>query len=218
MQSQRYFIQESIKRMEYPQTITNGKVVKDHPYIGYDAHDEKYGTLYRCRLCGVGRLTVEKVRQHCDRSDHAIKAYDLREDVRRALLVAERVSNFLANPLHDRIQALTGQIPATAIDAAHAEFYRYLIAPAANGRWGEDDLRDRPLKKLKACFQNEVLLLLALAVWKAQCLQQMPPDDTAAQDWIQSRWKSYKAQESRSNAAEIIVTSVRPFLDWSKYI
>jgi hypothetical protein len=163
----------------------------------------------------VGRLTVEKVRQHCDQSDHAIKAYDLREDVGRALLVAERVSNFLANPLYDKIQALTGQIPA-AIDAAHAEFYRYLIAPAAND--GEYDLLDRPLKKLKACFQNEVLLLLALAVWKAQCLQQMPPDDTAAQDWIQSGWKSYKAQESRSNAAEIIVTSVRPFLDWSKYI
>jgi hypothetical protein len=165
----------------------------------------------------VRSLSLEDLKQHCHGQAHYRKQYYLEKDVERASLVARRASYILANPLYGKIQALPEQIPATAIDAVHAELYRCLIALAASNAWCEFDSLDRPLKKMKACFQTESLVLLALAVWKAQCLKQMPTSDTAAQDWIQSGWKSCKAQQPYSNAMEIIVTSVRPFLDWSQW-
>jgi hypothetical protein len=215
MQSNDEYVRHSIRKMEHPPIFKYGEV-KDHPYFCFNGFDEKDRLLYRCKLCEVGRLPVYKLEHHCEENERFFKQCLLREDVRRALLVAERATQILADPLYAKIQALPKQIPA-AIDAVHAEFYRYLIAPAADNERDENGLLDRPLKKLKACFQSEALMLLALAVWKAQCLQQMPPNDEAARDWIQSGWKSSKAQQSHSNAMEIILTSVRPFLNWSQW-
>jgi hypothetical protein len=212
-------VERSIERMRFPPYLTTkGEVESNHPFILAQEYDDKgKKMLYRCTLCEVRSLSLGDLRQHCHGHAHYRKQYYLRKDVERASLVARRASYILANPLYDKIQALPEQIPAAAIDAVHAELYRYLIAPAASHSWCEFDSLDRPLKKMKACFQTEALVLLALAVWKAQCLKQMPPSDTDAQDWIQSGWKSCKAQQPYSNAMEIIVTNVRPFLDWSQW-
>jgi hypothetical protein len=168
MQSNDEYVRHSIQKMEHPPIFKHGKV-KDHPYFYFDGYDEKDRLLYRCKLCEVGRLPVYKLEHHCEENERFFKQCLLREDVRRALLVAERATQILADPLYAKIQALPKQIPA-AIDAVHAEFYRYLIAPAADNERDENRLLHRPLKKLKACFQSEALMLLALAVWKAQCL------------------------------------------------
>jgi hypothetical protein len=68
---------------------------------------------------------------------------------------------------------------------------------------------------LKTCLQNERLTLLALAVWKAQCLRQMPAVDDfdAAQDWMRYGWKACKPHQRASNAMDIIILAVRSFLE-----
>jgi hypothetical protein len=62
----------------------------------------------------------------------------------------------------------------------------------------------------------EPLALLELAVWKAECLKQMPSIHHGifrAQQWIASGWKAHKTEQRSSNAMSIIIALVQPFLD-----
>jgi hypothetical protein len=65
----------------------------------------------------------------------------------------------------------------------------------------------------------EQFALLELAVWKAECIQQMPTashprlDVYTAIHWITSGWKTVKMEQRKSSAMSIIVSAVKPFLD-----
>jgi hypothetical protein len=63
-------------------------------------------------------------------------------------------------------------------------------------------------------LRNERLTLVGLAVWKAQCLRQIPPltDYYCVQQWLSSVWKLCKPEQRTSNAMDIVVSMVRGFL------
>jgi hypothetical protein len=102
-----------------------------------------------------------------------------------------------------------------------------LIAPASqNNNEREDDSSqvelEAVLQKLTLYEYKERLVLLALAVWKAQCIASMPAmTGTIAyfvaaermQHWATVGWKTVKAEHrDANNAMNIIVKAVRPFL------
>jgi hypothetical protein len=69
--------------------------------------------------------------------------------------------------------------------------------------------------KLRHCEFLEGLAVLGLAVWKSMCLLQMPElcDYLVAKRWTMTDWKTCKPAQCESNAMNVIVSSVRPFLD-----
>jgi hypothetical protein len=69
------------------------------------------------------------------------------------------------------------------------------------------------IKKMKTWYvQREFLIPLELAIWKSQCLQDMPPERECYLSWATMGWKDNKAQQWDSNARAIIVSLVQPFL------
>lgn len=98
----------------------------------------------------------------------------------------------------------------------------YLLAPASNNNDLNDDeafhtVLQPALRKLKMCESNERLAVLALAVWKAQCVVDMPKDDVkdaylAAMEWARKGWKSRKQEQRNANAIDTVVLAVKPFL------
>jgi hypothetical protein len=77
-------------------------------------------------------------------------------------------------------------------------------------------LQDILIFNLKTCLQNERLTLLGLAVWKTECLRQVPSvvmDYYTIQQWMSSGWKACKPEQRASNATPIIVSAMRLFLE-----
>jgi hypothetical protein len=60
--------------------------------------------------------------------------------------------------------------------------------------------------------QRELLIPLQLAIWKSQCLQDMPQVHGGYLSWTTSGWKANKAKQWDSNARAIIALLVQPFL------
>jgi hypothetical protein len=69
------------------------------------------------------------------------------------------------------------------------------------------------IKNMKTWFmQRELLIPLQLAIWKSQCLQDMPQVPGCYLSWTTSGWKANKAKQWDSNARAIIALLVQPFL------
>jgi hypothetical protein len=61
-------------------------------------------------------------------------------------------------------------------------------------------------------MQRELLIPLQLAVWKSQCLMDMPPERECYLSWVTSGWRVNKAKQWDSNARATIASLVQHFL------
>jgi hypothetical protein len=69
------------------------------------------------------------------------------------------------------------------------------------------------VKNMKTWYmQREPLIPLQLAVWKSQCLQDVPQVPECYLSWVTSGWKVNKAKQWDSNASAMVASLVQPFL------
>ena len=99
-------------------------------------------------------------------------------------------------------------------DAVQASLFRYLSLQDE----GNDDNSLQPAYRILNKYEHwERIALLELAVWKAICLVKMPAeactDYYAAKKWLDSGWKTLKSAQRQSNAVDIVLSRVVPFLD-----
>jgi hypothetical protein len=170
---------------------------------------------YSCRLCvSLNTESESKAYKHTQDSEHVAKKRKLDEDHGRIREIIQRSCRVLAEPNHSEIVARAESIQSKLWkNTVQAEVYRYVFA--------QDDpqhlLLEAPRKTLKRYESLEPFVMLDLAVWKAECLRQMPnvgTDFYAAQQWVTGGgWKACKTEMRKSNAMSIVVALVRPFLD-----
>jgi hypothetical protein len=96
-------------------------------------------------------------------------------------------------------------------DMVLAALYRYVFQQEGADSENGHRLLDLPLEVQH--WERQVSI--ALAVWKSQCLLDMPKGlgYIASQQWAKSGWKSFKMDKRRSSAVPIVLDLVRPFLD-----
>jgi hypothetical protein len=152
---------------------------------------------------------------HCASERHKENEKLLQEDIKCLSYTAVRACQAISPVMGDVFADLDQVSYPPWKDAVHAELYRYITAPSTKNETAEEELFERPLKRLKTCLQSERLTLVALAVWKSKCMRQMPPvaDFDAAFEWMRSEWKTYKGLQRDSNDMYIVVDAVRQFLE-----
>jgi hypothetical protein len=176
--------------------------------------------LTKCLLCDCGGCDFESMVRHCDSDLHENKLQDLYDDLHKVMMTSYRACRLFSQPIFGELAMLDQISHAAWKDSVQAELYRYLVVPNQTdmdmSAPEEFELLERPTKKLKTCLQNERLTLLGLAVWKAECIRQVPSvvmDYYTIQQWMSSGWKACKPEQRASNAMPIIVSAVRSFLE-----
>jgi hypothetical protein len=94
-------------------------------------------------------------------------------------------------------------------DALRADLFCYLTSDH------QTDLLVKAERTLMKYEQLERLVLLQLAIWKAECLMQMPDTEigySKAVDWMKSGWKALKVEMRGSNAIGTVLSLVHPFM------
>jgi hypothetical protein len=94
--------------------------------------------------------------------------------------------------------------------------FRYLVASKRNDT-EEIEALERPMKKLRMFEHSERLVLLRLAVWRAECQLQLPEMTRgnlvlAVMDWGKEGWKDAKKERRLSNAMNIVASAVGLYL------
>jgi hypothetical protein len=187
------------------------------PYIVKTASRGPYGTsVYSCLLCNEEGIAKQRLEyEHLCSNKHRGNLLALKDDIERVKISSERFCRLFAKPVDKTIALLDEIVDPNWKDSIEAELYRYLAAntrPAAQ----EIEALERPLKKLKMFEHCERLVILRLAVWRAECQRQMPETThgnvVACLDWIKAGWKDMKKGQQSSNAMNIVATAVRSFL------
>jgi hypothetical protein len=219
-------VRKTLETLNYPQEFFSPKDDSKAPYLVYECTNSNGQKLFSCHLCREGLLDALALEHHCLDSRHQDQLYSLKEDVDIVRAISGRACRLLHGAaVRSELDSLDKVPRSASTDAIHAELYKYLMGPSSNAN--EDETNESaqlypPLKKLRLCLQNERLVLVGLAVWKAKCIQEMPTATMnyfAAQEWMQSGWKSAKKAQYDSNAMAIITSAVKPFLkDESRFV
>jgi hypothetical protein len=126
----------------------------------------------------------------------------------QAIVCLEKLENCRAQGTFERLERLGPTIWREPVQAA---LFRYIALLPGH------DCSLTEVTDLLAKYEYwEPQALLELAVWKSECIKQMPKDKVdflGAQQWIYSGWKALKKEHRDSNAISIVVSMVRPFLD-----
>jgi hypothetical protein len=179
-------------------------------------------TTYTCRLCDRGPLSKDHFQLHCSETSHTEKLAEVTKDVRFIQAFVKR--------LHQLSQTPLGAIDTTSMcptwrNAIRAEALQFLMSPHEEEASDHSCIYRRynqpvpvprhQLREMTRYMFLEQLALLALAVWKAQCLMQMPDGGgfLVSEQWVKSGWKAQKDQHKDSDAMAIVASAVRPFLD-----
>jgi hypothetical protein len=159
----------------------------------------------------------------CEPRHQALQS-DFHRDLKRMEEMFRRAIRLFSKPMSLELRSISQIGNPARRDAVQAGLFRYLTT-CANDIMNQGDIivdgdgydmLDQSLKRLKLYECEEGLILLALAVWKAQCVHHMPEnaDYLSSQQWARSEWKARKAElrDSASMAISIIVAAVRPFV------
>jgi hypothetical protein len=155
---------------------------------------------------------------HASDLRHAQKRGDFLLDLQHMKRVLNRYVRLFTLPRTTEI-AYSSQISDPLWrDSVQAAFFRYLVAPMCTTHMedpAEHELLERALSGVRSRQFWEHSSILACAVWKAQCLLQMPKHGGlyAHQQYGRSGWKRRKLQQRESVAISTIISTVRPFLD-----
>jgi hypothetical protein len=163
------------------------------------------GTQYQCILCGLAHcISREQFLHHMLEPGHLQKLHRFKQSLDRAICI---VTNFDINVKQRTFERLEKLGRTIWSDAVRASLLRHLTTAHSLSE----------VKELLDKYEYlEPQALLGLAVWKSECIKQMPDDCTgflSSHQWIFSGWKVLKKDHRDSNAMSIVVLSVRPFLD-----
>jgi hypothetical protein len=180
---------------------------------GHASHDVNI-PLYRCLLCYKpgynsgpdyyhGTFMI-----HLTEHAHLLRVHQFKLSLNRNISMLRKFDNCRKQGMLERLANLGRTIWT---DALHASLFHHITLKP-----GHDYSLPVATGLLTRYEYLEPQALLALAVWKAECIKQMPLegiDCFRAQHWISAGWKALKKEHCDSNAMSIVVLSVRPFLD-----
>jgi hypothetical protein len=176
-------------------------------YMGHRATN--FGSYMYCILCGDASLwSMDTFKLHTAEPTHILKVHQLKLCLRQTVRMLKNLNDCRKEGVLDRLDSLGETIWS---DAIHTSLFRHITSKP-----GHDHSLTKVTELLTRYEYLEPQAMLALAVWKAECLKQMPIhgiDFFRAERWIASGWKALKKEHRDSNAIAIIVLSVRPFLD-----
>jgi hypothetical protein len=179
---------------------------------------------HKCLLCNSRSFEDSTMMNHLCEPRHQALQSEFHRDLKRIEEMLRRLTRLFSSPTSPEIRRI-GQIgDPTRRDAVQAELFRYLTTCANDSMNQGDvvvdgdgcDLLEHSIMRIKLYECEEGLILLALAVWKAQCVRHMPEnaDYLSSRQWVLSEWKTRKAElrDTASMATGIIVAAVRPFV------
>lgn len=171
------------------------------------------GEMCECLLCNQ-KMRVDMYTEHSQEAGHLEKVEKLDSTLNKARSFLTRATWLYRGASGDLFQR-THELESAAwrdevISANNVVSYlQGTSAPTHNGM----PFSIESIVKLYHFEDFQRLALLQLAVWKSECLKQVPVGDSFGIDqWLTSGWKEHKAKQRESNSMTIIITSVRPFL------
>lgn len=167
-----------------------------------------------CLLCQRIIASPEQKRLHEAEDSHIAKLSELRRHLGETKKFLTRAHELCGRrnkntTIPRRIEALGSVQWRNNVKAA---FFSYLIP--SPGSASEQSSWANGWHILMQYEYLEQFALLHLAVWKAQCLQQMPSgaDSILAEQWRTCDWQTVKLEQRESNAMTIIGLAVKSFL------
>jgi hypothetical protein len=162
---------------------------------------------------------------HSSEARHEENRNQLLLDLSCVKRVMQRYARLSLPHLRDKIASIHQISDISWRNAVQASLYRYLMSPimrasldSMNEPVERDETLEEALNAVRSFEYWDHSAILACAVWKAQCLLQMPESDNgggllAQLQWERSGWKTQKPQQRESEAISTILSAVRPFLD-----
>jgi hypothetical protein len=194
-------------------------------YCGIEEVCGRSGKTWQCVLCGVVLKSEEDRRYHAqedgDPQNSVVNTFANFKDQYCCEPVGMRIIRRNTNALDlesgvDRLQSPNWQLHVQGV------LYRYM---KLDTRDDEELLLGQAQTLLQKYEQMERLSLLELAVWKAACIShagQVELDSKMSMKSVhdailcaakhQHTWKKYRTETRKSNAIEIIIKHVNPFL------
>jgi hypothetical protein len=172
----------------------------------------------RCVMCDHGGMDHEySSKYHCFEPNHCCKVAFLRSDLAKLRTLMERY--FVAFSLAAKELAPLDHIHHLPWrDTVQAGLFRYMSLDFSSKL--EDESLQLAIQQLQCVEHWERQVVLALAVWKSQCLLEMPKGlgYSESQQWVRSSWKAFKEEKKTTNAVAIVLEQVRPFLGPPVYV
>jgi hypothetical protein len=165
---------------------------------------------WKCTLCRCHGMTTEVAKWHLHEPTHSKRMAEARVE-------KEKVRGMVHawNHIHNSFTRLRAKDAISLPDEVLASCFR-LIKTASDRPSGSSlsSLLGKARKLLNKYENMERLSILYLAVWKEECLAQMPAMYTvsSAREWFAAGWKEHKVEQSNSNAMAVVVRMVQPFL------
>jgi hypothetical protein len=165
---------------------------------------------WKCTLCKCHGMTREVAKWHLREPTHLKRMAEARVEKSK---VEHMVHAW--NHIHNCFTRLRAEDALSLPDEVLASCFR-LIKTASVPRPGISlsCLLGETRQLLNRYENMERLSLLYLAVWKEECLAQMPAMYTvsSAREWFAAGWKEHKAEQSKSSVMAVVVRMVQPFL------
>jgi hypothetical protein len=164
----------------------------------------------RYGICGVCEVyNAEVCDQRNPRYPRTIEHSKRVESLEQLGKYSEKLAYLLSNRTLDDIRKLERIRWQDWKNHVHAAMFECLtLLPDTTGKGA----LKRVIKIMTWYEQRELLIPLQLAIWKSQCLVDLPPVLGCYIFWATTGWKANKGKQWDSNARAIIVSLVEPFL------
>jgi hypothetical protein len=173
-----------------------------------------------CVLCNA-QLWGSRI-DHCKGAMHKKKVKELKASLPFALAGFKHALALRSKPLRKHIAVLDQGGRAPWKDSVHQDLIKLLEASSSTN-YSEQFLVNQMCQRVATSLQRERLVILSLAVWKAQCQEREVGEVPVVrsyrdmlpliEEWLSSGWKEHKSEHRGSNAANIILHRVRPFIE-----
>jgi hypothetical protein len=164
-----------------------------------------FANVFTCILCNENCPSREYLKQHVNAGAHATNLGQVNRDVVETQALLRNMLKVKGTT--DRIGKLASSAQQ---DAVRGALFRYMMSMP-----NQEQTFEVAMKMLSKYENLEPLVLLELAVWRAECLKQMPSisdDFFQAEQWLSGGWKVLKKVQQNSNSMGIILSLVQPFL------
>lgn len=160
-----------------------------------------------CKLCQVESV-IGAMPYHFVDVNHQAKVALLKADLEKAKDIMTRYNRISSKNSEEAREIESNDVRGRVL--VDAVLFNYLVCPTGI----EGEALEVSLHMVRWFEQLDRLMLLGLAVWKSECLLQLPKgsDFYNAKEWMESGWKDCKQERISSNAIPIIVRAVGPFL------
>jgi hypothetical protein len=179
------------------------------------SENRRDGRRFSCNLCNQVESTREKLEFHLQEKRHHEALERLRHDMDLIRVVMQRYTLLFTSDIRMDLSIASKIGCQKWIDPVQASIYRYLTtSPLSNVDDNSTAYLHRLRNRVDTKLMNEGLVILELAVWRAQCILQLPKnaDCLTAMQWTNAGWKASKAAQQVSAAMRTIVKNVALFL------